>query len=425
MLQVIDTRRLNPHSKGDDTRPGELIEQLWRDDPLNRQIESDPAAAERFAFHRRAVTERIKQIEAEPRVAGAVERSSAFAAPPSSSPVSQPGDTDTRIADLLNGALNELMADSESVVVLGEDLLDPYGGAFKVTRGLSTSYPQRVFSTPIAESAIVGTANGLALAGMRPIAEIMFSDFATLAADQIVNHLSKFFYMYGGKQTCPAVVRLVSGGGRGYGPTHSQSMETLFLGVPGLRVVALSRRHDPGRLLKGAVLDNSPVVFVEPKLLYAQPPQKDPPLGCRFQPPQRGVAYPALGYRPDDDDAEVTIVTYGRTTDICESAMRTLLIDEEIACDYFVVTQLSPLEIPEIVASVRRTGRLVTVEEGPGGFGFGAGVVAHVSASAGRAIRARCVAAAEVPLPADRQLEASALPDEQSIIHAVEHLLEE
>ena len=146
------------------------------------------------------------------------------------------------------------MAADRDVILIGEDLLDPYGGAFKVSRGLSTRFPDQVFSTPIAEAGIVGLSNGLALAGMRPVAEIMFADFVTLAADQLINFAAKFHAMYGGKVACPLTVRLVSGGGRGYGPTHSQSLEGLFCGVPGLRVIALSRRHDPAELLGQAVL---------------------------------------------------------------------------------------------------------------------------------------------------------------------------
>lgn len=425
ILQVIDTRRLNPHSKGDDTRPPELIQQLWRDDPLQRLIDADDRARLCYQAHRENLSQRIAALRNEPCVPLRIDPADALPASPDPQAVRPAGDDQTRIAEQLNAALHAMMAERDDVVLLGEDLLDPYGGAFKVTRNLSTTCPERVFSTPIAESAIVGTANGLALAGLRPVAEIMFSDFATLAADQIINHLAKFFYMYGGAQTCPAVVRLVSGGGRGYGPTHSQCMESLFLGTPGLRVVALSRRHDPGPLLRAAVADDAPVLFVEPKRLYAQAPLLAPPLGLSLQPNEDAPAYPALRYAPADDDAEATLVTFGGMTDICEEAMRTLLIEEEISCEYIVLTQLSPLDVPEVIDSVRRTSRLVTVEEGPAGFGLGPGLVAHVGEALGRGVAARCVAAAAVPIPADRQLETLALPDAQNVLHAVEGVLEE
>ena len=142
------------------------------------------------------------------------------------------------VLDSLNQSLHQLLDADQRVVVLGEDILDPYGGAFKVTRGLSSRFPGRVLTTPISEAAIVGLASGLALRGLRPIAEIMFGDFLFLAGDQLVNHAAKFRWMYNDEVRVPLVIRAPMGGRRGYGPTHSQSIEKHFMGVPGLWVVA-------------------------------------------------------------------------------------------------------------------------------------------------------------------------------------------
>ena len=150
-----------------------------------------------------------------------------------------------RIVDALNSALHSAMRELPEMVVLGEDILDPYGGAFKVTRGLSDSFPGRVFATPISEAAITGVGTGLALQGFRPVVEIMFGDFVTLIADQLINHASKIRWMYGQPIDLPLVIRTPMGGRRGYGATHSQSLERLFLGVPGLSVVAVSPLGDP------------------------------------------------------------------------------------------------------------------------------------------------------------------------------------
>ena len=154
-------------------------------------------------------------------------------------------------ARALGDTLRHTLESDPRVVVLGEDILDPYGGAFKVTRGLSTDFPTRVRATPISEAAITGVSAGLALAGFRPIAEIMFGDFLPLCFDQIANHIAKYGAMYNGAATCPVVIRTPSGGGRGYGPTHSQSLEKHFLGVPHLRVVAGSLWHDPVDAVRG------------------------------------------------------------------------------------------------------------------------------------------------------------------------------
>src|ERR1700741_5457138 len=164
-------------------------------------------------------------------------------------------------ARALGAALHRALSDDERVVVLGEDIADPYGGAFKVTRGLTTAYPDRVRTTPISEGAIAGISAGLALAGYRPIAEVMFGDFLTLCFDQLVNHIAKYEAMYAGRPPCPGIIRAPPGGGRGYGPTHSQSLEKHFVGVPHLRVVATSLVHDPAAVLRALLAQDSPVLL--------------------------------------------------------------------------------------------------------------------------------------------------------------------
>src|SRR3954468_14821737 len=168
----------------------------------------------------------------------------------------------------MGDALRSALEDDERVILLGEDIVDPYGGAFKVTRGLSTDFPDRVRSTPISEGSIAGMSAGLALAGYRPIAEIMFGDFLTLCFDQIVNHIAKYEAMYNGQATCPVIIRTPSGGGRGYGPTHSQSLEKHFLGVPHLKVVASSLVQAPSAGLRTRLAQGAPVLHIEHKLLY-------------------------------------------------------------------------------------------------------------------------------------------------------------
>ncbi|MFP3852776.1 MAG: alpha-ketoacid dehydrogenase subunit beta, partial [Anaerolineales bacterium] len=161
-----------------------------------------------------------------------------------------------KVLEALNGALRDCLARDERVHFLGEDILDPYGGAFKVAQGLSTEFPDRVHSTPVSEAAIVGAGTGMALRGRLPVVEIMFGDFITLAADQLINHASKLRWMSNNQVQVPLVVRTPMGGHRGYGPTHSQTLERLYLGVPGLRVVAASATIDPGAMLSAAILND-------------------------------------------------------------------------------------------------------------------------------------------------------------------------
>ncbi len=255
--------------------------------------------------------------------------------------------------------------------------------------------------------------------------EIMFADFATLATDQIVNFAAKFHAMYGGKVTCPVTIRLVSGGGRGYGPTHSQSLECLFLGIPGLRVVAVSHRHDPGALLRHAVLnDEAPTVFVEHKLLYAARPAACPPLDLEHH-SVTGVDghYPPLCYKPAEGKADLTLVTYGGMAGVAEQAMQRLIVESETRFDYVILTQLWPLDLDEIVDSVRRTGRLVVLEEHTPDFSVSAAVISGVAQRIAGGFACRAVGARPVPLPSVRHLEDEVLPSVDRVVSAMASIL--
>jgi pyruvate/2-oxoglutarate/acetoin dehydrogenase E1 component len=314
------------------------------------------------------------------------------------------------------------MGEHPDVLLIGEDLLDPYGGAFKVSRGLSTRFPDRVLATPISEAAIIGLGTGLSLRGMRPIVEIMFGDFLALGVDQILNHLAKFSWMYNGQVETPLVVRTAVGGHRGYGPTHSQSIEKMFLGVPQLVVVGVSLRHDPGELLRRAVEDRRPVLFLEQKILYAKRLEAKPPAGLVFAPhaSEVGALYPTGTWRPQQTKADVTVVTYGAMTSIVEQAMARAFEDDELVCEYVVPSQLAPLRLAPILDSVARTGRLLVVEEGTTPWGFGAEVVAATVEALGAAgLRARRVGAHHLPIPNARPAEAAVLPDVDRVVDAL------
>jgi 2-oxoisovalerate dehydrogenase E1 component len=429
-LQVVETRRLMAHSKGDDNRPREYVEALWREDPLARLAAEDEAVAHRQTRAEEAVRELALEVAERPLLEYAdapalPEADGVLSSLPFHADGPEGGPLD-RIAEELNRTLHELMNESDEVLLVGEDLLDPYGGAFKVARGLSTRFPDRVLSTPIAEAGLVGISNGMALAGLRPVAEIMFADFVTLAADQLINFAAKYYSMYGGRVVCPITLRLVSGGGRGYGPTHSQSLERLFCGVPGLRVIALSQRHHAGRLLRQAILaDDSPKVFVEHKLLYALRANDRPPADLEVVPCERaGGDYPPLCYRPRGGrQAQVTVVTYGGMTGTVEAAMRRLLVEEELTFDYVVLTQLWPLDIREVIASVARTRKLVVVEENVADYGVNSAVVTAVARELGQGFACRTVGARPVPLPCVRHLEEKVLPSAEAVATAITSLV--
>lgn len=331
-----------------------------------------------------------------------------------------------RCVQVLNGALHEVFEARDDVYLLGEDLLDPYGGAFKVSQGLSSRWPDRVLPTPVSEAGMFGIAAGFALRGYRPIVEIMFGDFIALGFDQIVNGISKFREMYDEQATVPLVVRTPMGGRRGYGPTHSQSLEKLLLGVPGIVVVAPSECHDLGSMLVAAVEDDRPVFFVENKLMYGRPNRR--PVGGRvdeFRVVEGEGPWPALTFSGNDfSRAEATLVTYGGMLPIALEAATRLILQDEVFTEVVALGRLLPLDLEPVLESVRRTGALVTVEEGTLTAGVGAEIAARVQELAWGDLRGpvRRVAARDGIIPSARTLEDEALPDADDVVAAVEGL---
>ena len=329
------------------------------------------------------------------------------------------------VLERLNHALHSAMENDKRVFMLGEDILDPYGGAFKVTRGLSTRFPERVFTTPISEAAIVGVASGMALRGLRPVVEIMFGDFLTLTADQLINHTSKFRWMYNEAVRVPIVVRTPMGGRRGYGPTHSQSIEKLFLGIPGLKVVTPNTLGDPSELLLAAIADEDPVLFIEHKLLYTRP-LLEPGIGdlADLSIDKQNGAYPTYLLKPSEK-ARLTIACYGYNFELARKAAIDLIYEHEVFAELVLFSQLSPFDISPLLASLARTGRLLTVEEGGLSLGWGAEILARVAEASNEARQysMRRVAALDLPIANSKTLEDQILPSQEKVIEAALSLL--
>jgi 2-oxoisovalerate dehydrogenase E1 component len=411
---VIDTRRLGPHSKGDDLRDAGEMAAIRARDPLTNlgRILDDATRTRIEADAAQFLADIYAQAEASPAAAPR-ERNRFFAkgAPSAVSP--QVPSANFRVS--LNHCIADLLASHPEVLVLGEDLHEPYGGAFKVTAGLSTRFPGRVLSTPISEAGVIGAGIGLALAGMRPVIEVMFADFVTLGMDQIYNHAVKFPGMFADARV-PLVIRAAAGGRRGYGPTHSQSPENLLAGVPGLTVLFPSHHHNPGALLRRAVLDwNSPTVFLEHKLLYGQTVD---PAGYRevaADPDDPGAAwFPTLirgGSNPD-----ITFVAHGYSVLLAEAAAAQLE-QEEVESEIVVPSLIAPLPRRTLAKHLRQRHRIVVIEEAPAEFGFSAELGADLL-QVGYSGSFRRVAPPPVPIPAARSLEAAVLPSELDVLEA-------
>ena len=422
----IDTYRLAAHSKGDDDRsPDEVLEYRLRDpvhqfftsDLLLAQQASDEAAVRIDAAV--AAGGRAPNAKPLPPTEGDVATELHWTAPPSAAGKS--GQPAERCVTLIRDGLDRALERDDRVVLIGEDIESPYGGAFKATKGLSHKYPDRVRNMPISESLIVGLGNGLALAGMVPVCEIMFADFLTLGADQLINHASKFRSMYNDQVRVPLVVRTPVGGRRGYGPTHSQSLEKHFLGLPDTSVLALNHRLDPGVLydLLFARIDQ-PTLVLENKVLYGQRVSTEVPEGFVLE--FSNELFPTTRIRPEGT-ADVTIVCYGEMLREVEEALVTAFDEHEIIAEILCPSRIYPLGLQVILDSVRRSGRLLVVEEGIGFAGFGAEVLAQVAEQiAGPPPRMRRLAAPEHPIPASAHLEKAMLPHAATIVEAVRNL---
>lgn len=320
----------------------------------------------------------------------------------------------------LNSSLRGLLEESPQVVVIGEDLLDPYGGAFKVTRGLQRDFPKRVLTTPISEAALAGIANGMALRGLRPVLEIMFSDFLALCMDQILNHGAKFRTMYNNSVTVPVTIRTPVGGGRGYGPTHSQCIEKLFMGIPEIRIVAPSVFCNAGQLLRQAVLDDKLVLFLEHKLLYSLDLYPTS-AGSDVETVLDGLGYPGSlirNYRSGSPD--VTLITYGGISRLILPVLQRMA-EEEIKVLVYVPTLIKPLPFDLIRRVAEVSGRVVVVEEGCQQWGWGAEIAARLQESLFGKLRAavRRVGAVDIAIPAARTLEHAVLPSDTDITNAI------
>jgi acetoin:2,6-dichlorophenolindophenol oxidoreductase subunit beta len=319
----------------------------------------------------------------------------------------------------------EEMERDANVVVLGEDVVggmgtaggpEAIGGIWSTSTGLFGKFGKdRVIDTPISESAIVGAANGLALAGKRPVAELMFADFIGVSLDQLWNQMGKFRYMFGGKTKCPAVIRMAYGAGYNAAAQHSQAVHQILTGMPGLKVVMPSTPADVKGLLRQAIRDDDPVIFLEHKALYGVSGEvpDDPEFTIPF-------GHARLSRAGED----VTIVSSGLLLGFCEQAADRLAA-EGIGCDVIDLRTASPLDEEAILDSVEVTGRLVVVDEAPPRCGLAADICSLVANKAFASLKAppQAVTPPHTPVPFARELESAYLPSVDKIEAVVRKLL--
>lgn len=324
------------------------------------------------------------------------------------------------------------MQNDNKVIVLGEDILDPYGGAFKVTKGLSTLFPDRVITTPISEAAITGFSTGLAIRGFKPILEIMFGDFITLISDQIINGASKFQWMYSGNISIPMVIRTPMGGRRGYGPTHSQTLESLFFGIPGINIVAPSNFHEPGELLKNAVLISEfPTIFIENKLLYPaqlKASNKNHKIDDYYctEIQNTDKNFPSISLILENDmKPDITLITYGGMAPIASEAALKVFMEDETVVEIIITSLVKPFPLADVLPSVKKSGRAIIVEESIVTGGWGAELSSQITENLFNDLKTPVarVGAKESPIPSSKTQEMDILPQVSDIVKNIKKIL--
>jgi len=321
-----------------------------------------------------------------------------------------------RMREALRDAMAEEMRRDESVFVMGEDV-GVFEGAFKVTEGLLAEFGERrVRDTPISENTIVGTGVGAAMAGLRPVVELMTVNFSLLALDQIVNHAAAIPYMFNGHVKVPMVIRMPGGGGHQLGPTHSHSFEALYLQVPGLLVACPSTPADGKALLKAAIRDDNPVVFIEHESLY----------GVRGEVPDDLEPLPFGRAAVRREGGDVTIVGVLKMAQVAERAATQLAHEHGVEAEVIDPRTLRPLDLDTILRSVRKTNRAVIVEEGWPHGGVGANLATLITEQAFDYLDApvQRVTGADVHMPYSKRLEQAAIPHEEHVVKAALATLE-
>jgi 2-oxoisovalerate dehydrogenase E1 component len=416
-FHLVDTYRLNAHSKGDDNRDPEEIKSYFEKDFLVKFEKSEPELYKKLTNEIDSkVSKAIKSIlekdelsidEYYPHIENVVTNKKWTPVTP----------IKERQVNLINKFFHETLKRNSKSIFIGEDVLSPYGGAFKVARGLSIDYPKQVFTTPISEASITGIANGLALSGYKPYVEIMFGDFMTLALDQIINHASKFYHMYNHKVKCPLVIRTPMGGRRGYGPTHSQTLDRFLIGIDNVKTVVLNTLIDPALVYSQVNKENDPVIVIENKVDYGKYVGEIEILN--FSAKYSDDEYPLIIICPIFSVPNLTIVTYGGMVDEVIQCLSRLFTEFDFKAEVIVLTKINPIDYTEIICSVEKTKRLVVIEEGSKIGGISSEVISSVLEKVSVKVDVLKIGSLPIPIPSVRSLEDAVLPGKNHIIQTI------
>ena len=415
---LVDTYRLNPHSKGDDDRDKNEIALHRSKDYLEILKQSQPAYYENYIKNiQQQVDTWVHEIVQENELD--IEDYFAPTLLQQEDEWQQISGINKRQVELLNEFFTEQILKNDQLLFIGEDVLSPYGGAFKVAKNLSAIAPDKVFTTPISEAALVGISNGLALNGFRPFAEIMFGDFITLAFDQLVNHASKFHHMFSKKVNCPIVIRTPMGARRGYGPTHSQTLDKFLIGIDNVKTIAINTFINPYDIFKELLTEQHPTVVIENKTDYGKKILKHQASNFIYQ--KNNSKYPVVKVRPAMAEPSLTIVAYGGMADMVNELLEDIFVETDFLPVLIVPTLISDLPISLIAKSVRQTGNLLVIEEGSTYAGIGSELICRLTEESDFTFNAKRMGALPVPIPSVKSLENIVLPGRSSIIEMIKN----
>tara|TARA_B100001250_G_scaffold413922_1_gene449773 strand:- start:64 stop:2028 length:1965 start_codon:yes stop_codon:yes gene_type:complete len=403
----ISTYRLNAHSKGDDDRDPKEIDYFFSKDPLSA-ILSNPKWSKEADVIKETIDNHIKSVKVDVIDESYYCKDQLPRFPKAD--LVKYKNPKKRMVNALNEAYLKTL--DNGAFLIGEDIMDPYGGAFKVTKGFSSKYPNQVFYSSISESGMVGISIGMALMGVKSYTEIMFGDFLTLTFDQIVNNASKMHHMYAFQNSVPLRVRTPMGGKRGYGPTHSQSLEKFFVGIDNILVLSMTSLIDPLDSILNLEKIDCPTIIIENKLDYGRMLWSEDEY---FSHKVEDKPFGDIVISPVDNNPTLTIVSYGETARNIADNLNEFFQETDQIPELICLTKLHPLDLSNIEDSIIKTKKLLIIEDGSVAFGIGSEILAKFSEKSANLEFSYRIGADPYPIPSVSSLESKVLPTIQTI----------
>jgi 2-oxoisovalerate dehydrogenase E1 component len=412
LFHLVDTYRLKAHSKGDDDRDLNEIDSYAQQDIINKLFIQDPERigeisekinSEIWEFINESLSDEELDIDEYLEGNSVIEGELNY--------IKYEPSNNRQIHDL-NATFHNLLEDPKSVF-LGEDIVDPYGGAFKVSKGLSTKFPDRVIGTAISEGLIAGIANGLALNGFKPYAEFMFGDFTALGFDQFINHAAKIYNMYNKKVSCPAVFRTPMGGKRGYGPTHSQSLEKHFVGMDTFEIIALNKYINSELIYKYVHTRKHPTLIIENKVDYGKKANLNLPEGYDIFITNEDL--PNLLVKPiDSRNITSTLITYGGSAELVIDNIEKIFFEFDELVQIMILSKIDPLPEEFILSNIKNGTNVFTVEEGTMRGGIGNNIISLIAQNKVN-MTFKAISSNDTTIPSVKSLEEKVLVNENMI----------